>query len=213
MKLQDIASDPLNIICEFLSNDRKSIHSLVYTNSKIASSYAQTPIFTTTEISNFLLNDSMNISGLTTMTNNQDIDWLELTGRKILRRVLQTPTLNQICDKNLDEKIIYSYRRREVIDNRVTLFTQYPSMMLSLMKYFKMELSTLKFPPQLEPVEVTNLKELQYIVNDYSAVPEDLLEKSFSFSRHNLLTEIKYTTRFDGYAEYSFYNCTWSSCI
>jgi hypothetical protein len=153
MKLQDIASDPLNIICEFLSNDRKSIHSLAFANSKIASSYAQTPIFTTTEISNFLLNDSMNISDQTTMIDNQDIDWLELTGRKILGRVLQTSTLNQICDKNLEEKIIYSYRRREAIDSRVTLFTQCPNMILKLMKYFKMELSALKFPPQLEPVD------------------------------------------------------------
>jgi hypothetical protein len=176
MKIQELAADPLNIICEFI-NDRKEINSLVFLNSEISSTYAQTPIFITNEMCKYLMNDSMEIKKITTI--NEEFDWLDLTGRECLRRVYQiTLKLKDIAMKVLNEAIIKDYQRRVAIDSRVSLLTTVPNMLLNVMKYFKMHLSQINFPPALEPIEITNLRELRAVVGSFSIVPEELLQKN-----------------------------------
>jgi hypothetical protein len=178
MKIQELAADPLNVICEYI-HDKKEINSFVFLNSQISSTYAQTPIFITNEMCKYLMKDSMEIKNITTTNNLEDVDWLDLTGREVLRRVYQiTLTLKDINTKVLNESIIEQYQSKVAIDSRVPLLTAVPTMLLNVMKYFKMHLSQINFPPPLEPFEIKNLRELRGVICSFSIVPEKLLQQN-----------------------------------
>jgi hypothetical protein len=191
MKLIDLAPEPFDIICEFIQ-DRRVIRTIAFINRQVANIYSRTSTFFTHEVCRFLLDKKMNVILNLSTDKMKDIDWMQLTGRddELIIAIYgwRHYAFDSFCKYHFIEEMVqqYSTKPKVAICERVTYFSQYPSLLIKLLKYFRINISDLKFPEMQEPVEITNLKRLFETVKYYQEIPIQLLEvnKQFLLTGH-----------------------------